>query len=96
MSTTAARYIKTLLAEIAKMDEVEGDNYQESLKGYWDLRSAFDTDFAAGKAEGKKETQVELTGSFTHPPPRSRPAFALTALPACHNILAAAPPKADL
>ncbi|MCI5165842.1 MAG: Rpn family recombination-promoting nuclease/putative transposase [Candidatus Electrothrix sp. GM3_4] len=48
------------IAEIAKFDEAEQQDYQESLKDYWDLKSAIDTYFEEGKAVGKIERDREI------------------------------------
>ena len=42
------------LAEISQMDKQEQAHYQDSLKEYWDLKSAMDTYYADGKEEGRK------------------------------------------
>ena len=34
--------------------------YQDSLKEYWDLKSAMDTYFGKGKMEGKMEMALEM------------------------------------
>ena len=47
------------IAEIAKMDRKELAIYQESLKDYWDLKSAMDTYFGEGRIEGKIEGRIE-------------------------------------
>ncbi len=41
------------LAEISRMNKKEQAVYQESLKDYWDLKSAMDTYFDEGIAEGE-------------------------------------------
>jgi predicted transposase/invertase (TIGR01784 family) len=50
-------------AEISKFDQKSFDEYQDSLKVYWDLKSAMDTYYLdgleAGKKEGKKEGKEE-------------------------------------
>ena len=48
------------IAEIARMDKKERHVYQESLKDYWDLKSAMDTYFDEGKEEGIKEVALNL------------------------------------
>jgi len=49
------------IAEIARYNESEQRNYQESLKDYWDLKSAIDTYYEEGIAVGKAEGQQEKT-----------------------------------
>ena len=48
------------VAEIASMDDIERDNYQESLKEYRDLKAALDTSFKEGKEEGRKEGTIQI------------------------------------
>ncbi|NJO01696.1 MAG: PD-(D/E)XK nuclease family transposase [Bacteroidia bacterium] len=48
------------LAEISRMTSKEQAVYQESLKDYWDLKSAMDTYFKEGKQEGKQEMIIEM------------------------------------
>ena len=43
------------IAELAKFDPREQQDYQESLKDYWDLKSSMETYYEEGKAEGKAE-----------------------------------------
>lgn len=43
------------LAEIANMNEKDRSVYQESLKDYWDLKSAMNTYYKDGKEEGLEE-----------------------------------------
>ena len=43
------------IAEIARYNEAEQRDYQESLKDYRDLKSAIDTYYEEGKAAGKEE-----------------------------------------
>ena len=47
-------------AEIAKYSETERNEYQQSLKTYRDLKSAFETAFDDGKLEGKLEIAKSL------------------------------------
>ena len=42
-------------AELAKFDQTELDNYENSLKTYRDLKGVIDTAFGEGKLEGKLE-----------------------------------------
>ncbi|MCI5132095.1 MAG: hypothetical protein D3904_11375, partial [Candidatus Electrothrix sp. EH2] len=49
------------IAEIACYNEAEQRDYQESLKDYWDLKSAIDTYYEEGRAAGKAEGQQERT-----------------------------------
>ena len=53
------------IAEIAKMDKKDFSVYQESLKDYWDLKSAMDTYFEEGEAKGKIEGIIEGEQSAT-------------------------------
>ncbi|XCN74237.1 MAG: Rpn family recombination-promoting nuclease/putative transposase [Candidatus Electrothrix aestuarii] len=48
------------IAEIARYNEAEQRDYQESLKDYWDLKSAIDTYYEEGKAEGLQEKTREI------------------------------------
>ncbi|WP_291723014.1 hypothetical protein [Bernardetia sp.] len=50
------------LFEIAKMDKNERHVYQESLKDYWDLKSAMDTYFDDGKEGLSDDIIQKLTG----------------------------------
>jgi predicted transposase/invertase (TIGR01784 family) len=43
------------IAELAKFDPQEQQNYQESLKDYWDLKSSMDTYYEEGKAARERE-----------------------------------------
>uniref|UniRef100_UPI004057BA52 Rpn family recombination-promoting nuclease/putative transposase n=1 Tax=Candidatus Electronema sp. TaxID=2698783 RepID=UPI004057BA52 len=43
------------IAELATFNEAEQLDYRESLKAYWDLKSALSTSYEEGKAEGKRE-----------------------------------------
>jgi predicted transposase/invertase (TIGR01784 family) len=43
------------IAELAKFDPQEQQNYQESLKDYWDLKSSMDTSYEEGKAARERE-----------------------------------------
>ncbi len=43
------------LAEIARLDDRDRAVYQESLKDYWDLKSAMDTYYKEGLEEGREE-----------------------------------------
>ncbi len=54
------------LAEIAKMDEQDRSIYHESLKDYWDLRSAIKTYYQEGFEEGEKqgEKRGEIRGEI--------------------------------
>jgi len=47
------------LAEIAKMEEEERAVYENSLKDYWDLKSAMDTYYKEGMEEGKAKGMEE-------------------------------------
>ena len=46
-------------AEIARFDEQERREYQESIKDYWDYYSTMKTAHNKGKAEGRAETNAE-------------------------------------
>ena len=46
-------------AEIARFDEQERREYQESIKDYWDYYSTMKTAHNKGKAEGRGETNAE-------------------------------------
>ncbi|NJO01515.1 MAG: PD-(D/E)XK nuclease family transposase [Bacteroidia bacterium] len=46
------------LAEISRMTKKEQSVYHESLKDYWDLKSAMDTYFEEGIEEGIKRTAI--------------------------------------
>ncbi|MDX2302052.1 MAG: Rpn family recombination-promoting nuclease/putative transposase [Microscillaceae bacterium] len=48
------------LCEIPTMNPKEYAVYQDSLKEYWDLKSAMDTYFGKGKMEGKMEMALEM------------------------------------
>jgi hypothetical protein len=48
------------IAELATFDEAEQLDYRESLKAYWDLKSALSTSYEEGKAEGKRERDREI------------------------------------
>ncbi len=50
-------------AELAKFDQTEMDNYQNSLKTYRDLKGVIDTAFDEGKLEGKLEIAKALKES---------------------------------
>lgn len=47
-------------AELAKFDQTELDNYENSLKIYRDLKGVIDTAFDEGKLEGKIESKLEI------------------------------------
>lgn len=47
------------LAEISKFDQKNFDEYQDSLKVYWDLKSSMDTYYLEGKEEGIREGKIE-------------------------------------
>ena len=47
------------IAEIARYNEAEQRDYQESLKDYWDLKSAIDTYYEEGKAAGEEEGRAK-------------------------------------
>ncbi|MGB3851356.1 MAG: Rpn family recombination-promoting nuclease/putative transposase [Tunicatimonas sp.] len=47
------------VAEIASMNERERSVYEDSLKDYWDLKSAIETYFADGRAEGRAQGKAE-------------------------------------
>ena len=42
-------------AEIAKFSPEEKEEYEESLKSYWDLKNVIDTSYDDGKKDEKKE-----------------------------------------
>lgn len=46
-------------AELAKFNQIELDNYENSLKSYRDLKGVIDTAFDEGKLEGKNEGKLE-------------------------------------
>ena len=48
------------VAEISRMDSKEQAVYQESLKEYWDLKSAMETYFEEGREEGRESRDVEI------------------------------------
>ena len=48
------------IAELATFDEAEQLDYRESLKAYWDLKSALSTSYEEGKAAGKEERDREI------------------------------------
>ena len=48
------------VAEISRMDSKEQAVYQESLKEYWDLKSAMETYFEEGKEEGRQDEKLEV------------------------------------
>ncbi|WP_299287352.1 Rpn family recombination-promoting nuclease/putative transposase [uncultured Mucilaginibacter sp.] len=47
-------------AELAKFNQIELDNYENSLKSYRDLKGVIDTAFDEGKTEGKLEGKLEV------------------------------------
>ena len=51
-------------AELAKLDSVQSESYESSLKEYRDIKGYIDTAFDEGKSEGKLEEKLEIAKSL--------------------------------
>ena len=51
-------------AELAKLDSVQSESYESSLKEYRDIKGYIDTAFDEGKVEGKLEEKLEIAKSL--------------------------------
>ncbi|MCV6637236.1 Rpn family recombination-promoting nuclease/putative transposase [Candidatus Albibeggiatoa sp. nov. NOAA] len=47
-------------AEITKLDQCSFDEYQDSLKVYWDLKSSMDSYYLDGKKDGEQEKAKQI------------------------------------
>ncbi len=51
-------------AELAKLDSIQSESYESSLKEYRDIKGYIDTAFDEGKSEGKLEEKLEIAKSL--------------------------------